>query len=169
MKTLNQKGLTTIELLVCFVLISILSVSMYETVTNYKEKQQIESMKTEITTYKNLLTKEIQDNIIQNQKIVKVKKESNTMLNFTIGNLTKVLVLNYNNDKPDEISYGDITNPLPDLGKDERGNYDLKIDREKSYLDYDETNQIIEIYIVFTHPDLGEKYAIHIVDPLTLT
>lgn len=62
---LNNKGMTAIEILVCFVLMSILVVSMYGTITTYKNKQSIESIKEKVVTYKNLLTKEIQDDLIK--------------------------------------------------------------------------------------------------------
>ncbi len=62
---LNNKGLTAIEILVCFVLMTILVVSMYSTVTTYKNKQSIESDKDKIIAYKNLLTKEIQDDLVK--------------------------------------------------------------------------------------------------------
>lgn len=65
MKKLNTKGITTIEILVCFVLVVIITVSMYSTVSTYRNKQQIESYKEKIITYKNLLTKEIQDDLIK--------------------------------------------------------------------------------------------------------
>lgn len=62
---LNNKGLTAVEILVCFVLMVILVVSMYSTVTTYKRKQNVESAKEKIMSYKNLLTKEIQDDLIK--------------------------------------------------------------------------------------------------------
>ena len=65
MKRLNNKGMTAVEILVCFVLVVIISVSMYTTVSSYQNKQQIEAFKEKIFTYKNLLTKEINDDLIK--------------------------------------------------------------------------------------------------------
>ncbi len=62
---LNNKGMTAVEILVSFILMTILMVSMYGTVNKYKNKQNIESDKDKIVTYKNLLTKEIQDDLIK--------------------------------------------------------------------------------------------------------
>ena len=62
---LNNKGLTAVEILVCFVLMVILTVSMYSSVISYKNKQNIESDRDKIVAYKNLLTKEIQDDLIK--------------------------------------------------------------------------------------------------------
>lgn len=61
---LNNKGVTTIEILISFVLLAIIVVSLYGSVESYKNKQNIESEKNQIMTYKNLLTKEIQDDLI---------------------------------------------------------------------------------------------------------
>ncbi len=65
MKKLNNKGITTIEVLICFVLIVIISISMYNTVSIYNERRIIEGYKQEVTSYKNILTKMIQDDFIK--------------------------------------------------------------------------------------------------------
>lgn len=69
-RNLNNKGLTAIEVLVCFALISVIVISMLNVVNNYKDKQSLESYKTSITTYKTTLTKVIYDDIILNGGII---------------------------------------------------------------------------------------------------
>lgn len=64
MKKLNNKGMTIIEILVCFIIVSIISASIYSTVSNYNDKKNLESNKQEIYKFKNLLTKEIYDDIV---------------------------------------------------------------------------------------------------------
>lgn len=66
MRKLNNKGMTAAEILVCFILVGIITVSVYTMVSSYKNKQQIESYKEKVITYKNLLTKEINDDLIKN-------------------------------------------------------------------------------------------------------
>ena len=76
---LNNKGLTAVEILVCFALMVVLVVSMYSTVTTYKNKQNIESDRDKIVAYKNLLTKEIQDDLVKKGLVdAKVLEELNT-------------------------------------------------------------------------------------------
>lgn len=75
MKKLNNRGLTTIELLISFVLLAILVVSLYGTVETYKNRQSIEEFKDEIYTYKNLLTKEVQSDLIK-KGLIDVKIEN---------------------------------------------------------------------------------------------
>lgn len=65
MKKLNNKGMTAVEILICFILVVVITVSMYTTVSSYKNKQQIEAFKEQIYTYKNLLAKDINDDLIK--------------------------------------------------------------------------------------------------------
>ena len=62
---LNNKGITTIEVLICFVLVVVITVSMYATISNFNERKVIEGYKEEVFDYKNILTKEIQDDFIK--------------------------------------------------------------------------------------------------------
>ena len=71
MKKLNNKGMTLIEIIVCFVIVVVIVLSMLKVVNNYKDKQDIESYKSAIFTYKNTLTKTVWDDIIKHQGIVK--------------------------------------------------------------------------------------------------
>ena len=64
-KKLNNKGMTLVEVVVCFALVTIVLVSMYSSISVYKTKQNIEPYKETVITYKNLLTKEIQDDLIK--------------------------------------------------------------------------------------------------------
>lgn len=65
MKKLNNRGITTIEVILCFVLVVIIAVVMYSTISTFNEKRLIESYKGRIYTYKNILTKDIQDDFIK--------------------------------------------------------------------------------------------------------
>ena len=64
-KKLNNKGITTAEVLVCFVLIILISTSIYSIVDTYSNRHRIESFKEKVVTYKNLLTKEINNDLIK--------------------------------------------------------------------------------------------------------
>ena len=65
MKKLNNKGITTIEVIISFVLVVIISASLFTTITAYNAKRLTESYKSQIYTYKNQLTKTIQDDLIK--------------------------------------------------------------------------------------------------------
>lgn len=65
MKKLNNRGITTIEIIICFALVVVISVTMYSTISTFNKKRLVESYKARIYTYKNLLTKDIQDDFIK--------------------------------------------------------------------------------------------------------
>lgn len=65
MKKLNNRGITTVEVLICFVMVVIITVSIYATVSSFNEKKILEGYKEEIYNYKNLLTQDIQDDFIK--------------------------------------------------------------------------------------------------------
>ena len=62
---MNRKGITTVELLICFILVMIITISMYTVISAYNERRILESYKEQIITYKNTLTKDIQDDLIK--------------------------------------------------------------------------------------------------------
>lgn len=65
LKKLNNKGMTAIEILVTFVIVAIIVVSMYDGILDLKNKETVASYKLSLVTYKNLLTKDIQDDLIK--------------------------------------------------------------------------------------------------------
>ena len=52
---LNKKGITSVELLVCFIIISTIVVSMYNLILNYRNREQIEEINNEVISYSNNL------------------------------------------------------------------------------------------------------------------
>lgn len=64
-KKLNNKGMTAIEILITFVIVVIIVVSMYDSIMTLKNKETVASYKESLVTYKNLLTKDIQDDLIK--------------------------------------------------------------------------------------------------------
>lgn len=71
MKKNNNKGMTIIELLVCFVLVSIITTSLFATISTFSNKRDKESIKSTIFSYKNRIAKEIQDDLV-NKSLVDV-------------------------------------------------------------------------------------------------
>ena len=65
MRPLNNRGITTIEVLLCFILVVIITTSMYGTISSFNNKRLVEQYKEKIFSYKELLTKEIQDDFVQ--------------------------------------------------------------------------------------------------------
>ena len=84
MKKLNNKGMTIIEVLVCFVLVAIISTSMYNSISNFNDRRNLESMKEKIFNVKNLFTKEIEDDIVK-KGLVYVSAPVNLNNSYTIN------------------------------------------------------------------------------------
>ena len=62
---LNNKGMTIIEVLVCFVLVSTIMMSLFSTVSSFNDKRFEEKYRSSVLTYKNVLTKVIQDDFVK--------------------------------------------------------------------------------------------------------
>ena len=138
-KKLNNKGLTAVEILVCFSIVSIVVVSMFKVVNNQRDKQTIASYKNSVTTYKNSVMKTIEDGIIKGEGI-----ESATFLESEENPMQKLVV--------DIILKKQSQTPSPYMGSNINMNYKIKIEvyKKKDYSDTDETSSD---YIVYKYYD----------------
>ena len=75
LKKLDNKGMTVIEILVSFVLVSTIVVSMFSLVSKYAARREQEVDRNSINTYKTTLTKEIYDDIINSGGIINATSE----------------------------------------------------------------------------------------------
>ena len=62
---MNQKGFTTVEVLMCFVIISIVMMSMFSTISAFNEKKIQESYRARVYEFKNGITNVIQADMIK--------------------------------------------------------------------------------------------------------
>ena len=65
MKKLNEKGMSVIEVVLTFALIMTIIASILALIMNYRNKLQTNLTYLDLSTYKNTITKEIQDDILQ--------------------------------------------------------------------------------------------------------
>ena len=65
----NNKGFTVVELVISFLFVTIICLSMYALIVNYKDRAIIESLKSELTTFQATLTIDIRKDI--ERKILK--------------------------------------------------------------------------------------------------
>ena len=192
-KKLNNKGISTAEVLVCFVLIVLVSSSIYSIVSTSKNKQQVESFKEKVVTYKNLLTKEINNDLIKNGLIAASYNGSDTVTMNLKNGETKCLTIDQTIYTPNflsnfnyqggvscsagtcssevfKVGYGDcgseVYYPLPDLGSSFNTNNQEILDLRIADYDVNTSNQVLSINIRFYHPELGYKYGIDIVNPI---
>ena len=191
MKHLNNKGITTIEVIICFILVVTISSSMFSTVAAFNEKRILEQYKEEIYTYKNLLTREIQDDFIkvgitEAHYDVKVTGNQTThtvdciMKDGTNRKLVIKQSFAYSDFHPSGsrttddafmISYGTqedlIDYPIPELGytTNENGHkvQDFSINNVLIKI---ENDNILRIYIGFYHPELTTRFGIQVICPI---
>lgn len=77
---LNNKGMSIIEIVLTFALVMFISIGMLAIVMNYRTKAQISIEKMDLLTYKNTLTKDIQDDLLKRGvKEINVEGECRTI------------------------------------------------------------------------------------------
>ena len=57
MRKINNKGITAIELLVCFIIVSVIVVSLFDLIMSYRNREQIEEINNEVVAFSNNLQK----------------------------------------------------------------------------------------------------------------
>lgn len=62
---MNTKGFTTVEVLVCFVIVSIVMMTMFSTISSFNDKRIQESNRAKIYEFKNEVTNVIQEDIVK--------------------------------------------------------------------------------------------------------
>ena len=169
MVKLNQKGMTSIELLVCFVIISAIVVSMFDMILNYQNQQQIERIKNEIVSYSNNIQKVIQDDLIKGH-LVSVDNITEDCYNATFTFDTEESYQTTLTINPDSgiISYGRVGEvidyKLPAIA-------DLYLSSD-SKIEYIASNAInyLKITITLNHPNFdNEEYTFTITCPINYT
>lgn len=128
MKTLNNKGLTLIELLVSVAIASAIVISMFSVIMNYQTEQSTEAIKGEIISYKNNITKLIQTDAIKGElksvKLNQIEKRTNysqytfilkfnKTVDFSANNKSiyeKKLIIRMSDTSDNYIIYTDINN-----------------------------------------------------------
>lgn len=129
---MGNKGMTLIELLIGFLVTSAIVVSMFNFILDFSGDEQNLKKKIDIRTYKNIVTKLIQTDIIKNElKSVSVSSNGNNydfLLTFNTpfentGITTKNLIVHASSNNKDDnfIVYDDINN----LGQKQKVRYDL--------------------------------------------
>ncbi len=62
---MNQKGFTTVEVLVCFVIVSVVMMSLFSTISAFNDKKTQESTRSILYEFKNTVTNVIQHDIVK--------------------------------------------------------------------------------------------------------
>ncbi len=159
---INKKGMTSIELLVSFIIVSIIVVSIFNSIMSYRNKEKVEEIYNEVDSYSNNIQKTIQDDLIMGHLInVNVINKDETILTFdNPSNYETKLILN---SKEGIISYGKTDNiidyTIPKIA-------DLTLST-KSKIEYLLDKNYLKIEIIFNHPNFTNKtYSFIITCPI---
>ena len=165
---LNKKGITSVELLVCFIIISTIVVSMYNLILNYRNREQIEEINNEVVSYANSLQEVIQGDLVMGH-LVSVSNVSNdgykaTFTFDTPNSYTTTLTINPSSGV---ISYGRsgevINYEIPNIA-------DLMLSRDSKIEYLSGFNGYIKITIILNHPNFpDETYSFMINCPVNYT
>ncbi len=186
MKKLNTKGMTIIEVLISFVLIMIILIGLFSIVMSYRDKATKEALKEEYISFKDIVTKDIQNDILKRglQKVTQVEPASSCgvdiiqCINLSFKDGTNKNLFVYDKQTVDAvrnkyIQYGDqkykIRDDIP---------ADSEIPSGKTALDYQSVDvyvgrlfektvvdnyAIYGIHISLTYLEFEEDYGIHII------
>lgn len=192
MKKLNNKGLSIIELLICFVIVSVIAISLLNIIMNYKSMQETEHIKNLVKTYNDQITKLLQNDIIKyTLKDVSIDRSVADTLKLTLhfkhsldGNYTEKELVIVAKDNENYIEYPDIVKDSSDNYIYQVVRYDLpstskisKYNSNKSVNDIhfaylpgeDEfiVNGVFTLKIPIEHSELSSTYEIKIISPVT--
>lgn len=165
---LNERGISTVELLVCFIIVTTIVISMFDLIMNYKNRQQVESINSQMVTYKNTVTKVIEDDIVRHGGISSVTREENTF-NITFRDGQEATLFFETKESDGEV-WGSVTyqgerfstTDIPDM------TFRLTPNEEDSNeLAFSECNGsgTFVLQIPFSHPDLMSAMGINITAP----
>ena len=186
---LNNKGVSIIEIVLTFALIMVMTMGMLSIVFNYREKASISMEKLDLDTFKNTLTKEIQDDILT-LGVKEINTSGECLTNAELNSCINIVFLDgtskafgtskVNNNDVDSIKnkflYYDglkyrIVDKLPNKIPDGRKAVDfqtIKI-QDQNILSTDsmvlENGTVVTFYsidVYISHIDFDEDFGIHI-------
>lgn len=193
-KKLNNKGLTAVEILVCFSIVSIVVVSMFKVVNNQRDKQTIASYKNSVTTYKNSVMKTIEDGIIKGEGIKGVvfseeNSSSSEVLKVTLylnknpgtgSSMPPYIIIEIFKDNNDSDENNSFYNDYITYSYNNPGGFGDEAEPLEKFpipkvpnlrlnlIKYSRADEeYFKLYVGLTQPDLGNRYSvIDIVEPI---
>lgn len=154
---MNNKGFTLIELIVSVVLIAIIIIPTFAIILNFKNRQQIASDKQELSKFKNLITSDIEDDILQ-YGLISIDKDETLSTNtkfVAILTFSKKICVKEVEQTTEE---GDI---IKVCEKEDNLTKQLFIDSEKELITYgEETYKLTVPYAdIVSDEDMGSYYG----------
>lgn len=154
---MNNKGFTTVELVLTIVLVMIIMASITSVTYTYRDRSEYESLLSEVVNYKNTVTKILYDDIINyDDSVETITKVDN--LNFiltTENGIEKKLVI-YNETNKVGINYDGVDYIIP-------GSEDSLVTFEGVNSKEDNNNGLYSLDLIFNHRNLENEIKIRFV------
>lgn len=157
MRKKSELGFTTIELLACFVIVAAIVISMFSSVMNYRNKEQIAVIQNTIKTYQTSMVHLIEQSLIEHQ-VKKAERTSPNTLTITYKDDTTVKLIVEAGANP-KIIFDDITYPIPNVANLEAPSAEVKVENIGGV-------PFIIVYLELVHPDIEKSYSINISYPI---
>lgn len=163
---MNKKGFTTIELLLTILIVLTIMASITSVTYSYRDRGKYEEIISEVTDYKNMVTKIIYDDILDNTnpvvELTKVnnknfilRRKNNTTINLQIIDET------INGVTKKGIKYNNVEYIIPG-SNDKYITFEGTTMYPNDYVDRDNTG-LYSLDIVFSHKKLEDSFKIHFV------
>ncbi len=153
---MNKKGFTTIELLLTMVLVVVIMSTITNVTYVYRDRSNYEELLTEVTNYKNNVTKIIYDDILskddRNARVTSMQKIDEKNYRLVTSTKNYVLVI-HNQDYQVGITYDSVDYLVP-------GSEDGLVTIEDINYYEDEVNNLYSLEIVFRHRNLDKNFKV---------
>jgi len=157
MRKINELGFTTIELLACFIIVAAIVISMFSSIMNYRNKEQIAVIQNTIKTYQTSMVHLLEQSFIDNE-VKKAEKTNENTLTITYKNDT-VVTLTIETGANPKIIFDGITYPIPNVAN---------LEAPSSVINVEDIGGVpfIIANLELVHPDIEKSYSIHISYPI---
>ncbi len=153
---MNKKGFTTVELLLTMVLVVIIMATITDVTYVYRDRSNYEELLTEMTNYKNNVTKIIYDDILsaadRNARVTSMKRIDDNNYRLVTSTKEYPLVI-HSQDYQVGITYDSVDYIVP-------GSEDGFVTIEDINYHEDTVNNLYSLEIVFRHRNLDELFKI---------
>ena len=162
---MNKKGFTTVELILTMTLVIIIMATITSVTYVYRDKSKYEEISTDITNYKNTVTKIIYDDILDigstNGKVNQLEKVSDVSYNFitTTNKIYNLKILNSGSEIG--IEYDGIKYIVP--GSNDGLVKYLGVSLYPNPDDGITDSSIYSLDIYFSHKVLDKQFKIHLI------
>ena len=166
LKKINNKGFTTVEIVVSFALVVVILASMTALVVNYREKVTNEEVKTQLLDFKDTITKIIYDDIVDDT-YTSITSCGDMCIKFSGSEENRLEIKEESGtsgvSKGIYFEYKGIKYFLPDSDLNDYNSYEYIISVNSPIYSSDPDNNLYSVKIPIEHHGINEDYVIQLV------